>query len=76
MESFVIPPVRPPAQRGYGCVRATLFTCICAKPANHPALALRKLPFVRKIPRAERGLQKCGLLWRSLASLGVVSGAR
>ena len=76
MERFVITPVRPPAQRGYGCVGASLFTCICAKPADHPALALRKLLFVRKISRAARGLQKCGLLWRSLASLGVVSRAR
>ena len=76
MESFVIPPVRPPAQRGYGCVGANLFTCICAKPADPLPLALRKLPFVRKISRAERGLQKCGLLWRSPASLGAVSGAR
>lgn len=76
MESFVIPPVRPPAQCGYGCVGANLFTCISAKPADHPALVLRKLLFVQKISRAARGLQKCGLLWRSPASLGVVSGAR
>lgn len=76
MESFVIPPVRPPAQHGYGCVGANLFTCISAKPANPLAVALRKLLLVRKISRAERGLQKCGLLWRSLASLGVVSRAR